>query len=138
VTTDFIVGFPSETDKQFENLLNFYKKANFDFAFLSKYSPRPETPAAKFANQIPEQVKKSRFQKLNDLLIKTTAKNYAKLKGQILEVLVEKCVNKVCQGRSSEFFLVKFDGNEGLVGKIVSVKVIQPREVELMGEWRVY
>ncbi|MFH0834322.1 MAG: tRNA (N6-isopentenyl adenosine(37)-C2)-methylthiotransferase MiaB [Patescibacteria group bacterium] len=134
VTTDLIVGFPGETDAQFENLLNFYRKADFDFAFIAKYSPRPETPAAKFANQISAEVKKSRFDKLNKFVIATTKKKYAKLKGQVLDVLVEKCANGVCEGRSAEFYLVKFAGAENLIGAMVKVKITQPREVELFGE----
>ncbi|MFH0776360.1 MAG: tRNA (N6-isopentenyl adenosine(37)-C2)-methylthiotransferase MiaB [Patescibacteria group bacterium] len=134
VTTDLIVGFPGETDAQFENLLNFYRKADFDFAFIAKYSPRPETPAAKFVNQISAEVKKSRFDKLNELVIATTKKKYAKLKNQVLDVLVEKCAKGVCEGRSAEFYLVKFVGAENLVGAMVKVKITQPRKVELWGE----
>ncbi|MCF7836984.1 tRNA (N6-isopentenyl adenosine(37)-C2)-methylthiotransferase MiaB [Candidatus Gracilibacteria bacterium] len=134
ITTDFIVGFPGETDANFENLLKFYKKANFDFAYFAKYSPRPETPAASFENQVPEVIKKERFKKLNDLVVATTAKKYAALKDKTLEILVERCVKNICEGRSSESYLTKFEGNETLIGKMVKVKIIKPREVELWGE----
>ena len=134
ITTDFIVGFPGETDENFENLLKFYKKANFDFAYFAKYSPRPETPAASFENQIPEVIKKERFKILNNLVVATTKKKYADLKSKTLEVLVEKCMKGVCEGRSSEFYLVKFEGSADLVGKMVQVKITKPREVELWGE----
>ncbi len=146
ITTDFIVGFPDESEEAFENLLNFYRTAKFDFAFFSKYSPRPETAAASFENQIPEAVKKQRFQKLNDLVVKITTQKYAQQKNKILEVLVEKCnchcerseaissQVSICEGRSSESYLVKFEGSEDLVRKLVKVKIIQPREVELWGE----
>lgn len=146
VTTDLIVGFPGETDEQFENLLKFYKKANFDFAYFAKYSPRPETTAAGFENQIPEVVKKKRFEKLNSLVVTTTARKYKKLKNKVFEILVEKteCHPRadgdpkkekvICEGRSSEFYLTKFEGNEKLVGKLVKIKITKPREVELFGE----
>jgi tRNA-2-methylthio-N6-dimethylallyladenosine synthase len=134
ITTDFIVGFPGETDANFENLLEFYKKANFDFTYFAKYSPRPETPAASFENQVPEEIKKERFKKLNDLVVATTARKYAALKNKTLEVLVERCVKNTCEGRSSESYLTKFEGDETLVGKMVKVKITQPREVELWGE----
>ena len=134
VTTDFIVGFPGETDEQFANLLEFYKKADFDFAFFAKYSPRPETAAASFPDQVPEKVKKERFAKLNSLVVATTTKKYKQLKNKLLEVLVEKCTKGMCEGRSSEFYLTKFEGDKDLIGKIVKVKITQPREVELWGE----
>jgi len=134
ITTDLIVGFPGETEENFENLLSFYQKANFDFAFFSQYSPRPETAAATFENQIPAILKKERFRKLNDLVITITTQKLMKMKNKTLDVLVEKCRNGFCEGRSSEFYLVKFEGDEKLVGEIAKVKVIQPREVELFGE----
>jgi tRNA-2-methylthio-N6-dimethylallyladenosine synthase len=134
ITTDFIIGFPGESEKQFENLLKFYKKADFDFAFFSQYSPRPETAAAKFENQIPPKIKKERFQKLNSFVVETTSRKLNKLKNQTLEILVEKYRNGICEGRSSEFYLTKFKSEKNLVGEIVKVKIIKPREVELFGE----
>ncbi len=134
LTTDLIVGFPGESDEQFENLLNFYHEVNFDFAFFSKYSPRRGTPAATFENQIAERIKKERFRKLNELVVTTTTRKYLKLKNKTFEVLVEKCVDGICEGRSSEFYLTKFKGTKNLVGKIVRVRITQPREVELFGE----
>ena len=147
VTSDFIVGFPGESEKNFGNLLEFYERADFDFAFLAQYSPRLETPAATFPNQIAPAVKKERFEKLNNLILTTTARKLAKIKNRTLEVLVEKCgchsresgkqeKNKICAGRSSEFFAVKFPGAENLVGEFVKIKITRPREVELFGEIR--
>ncbi|MDD3067099.1 MAG: tRNA (N6-isopentenyl adenosine(37)-C2)-methylthiotransferase MiaB [Candidatus Gracilibacteria bacterium] len=134
ITTDLIVGFPGESEAQFKRLLKFYREANFDFCFFSKYSPRPETPAAKFPNQIPEKVKAERWRKLNSLVVKITKQKYVKLKGKTLEVLVEKCREGICEGRSSEAYLVKFTGDAQLIREIVKVKITQPREVELWGE----
>lgn len=135
VTTDLIVGFPGETDQQFANLIEFYKKAAFEFAFIARYSPRPGTAAAKMAAQIPADVKATRWRELNELLRQTTAAAYARWHGRMLEVLVENVVDGVASGRSSQFFLVKFPTtNADLVGKMVRVRVTQPREVELIGE----
>lgn len=154
VTTDFIVGFPNETDKQFENLLNFYREANFDFAFFAKYSPRPGTAAAKLDDNVSRAKKSDRWNRLNDLMIATTKRKYSGLKNKTLEVLVEKNIchpresgepeslpakagnqkKNILEGRSSEFYLTKFEGNKDLVGKIVKVKITRPREVELWGE----
>jgi len=154
ITTDLIVGFPGESEEAFENLLNFYRAANFDFAFFAKYSPRPNTTAANLLDDVGLKLKAERWHRLNDLMIATTSKKYAKLKNKTLEVLVEKAnrhsletcphesgeresrKNKrcICEGRSSEFFLIKFEGGENLIGKLVNVKTTQPREVELWGE----
>ncbi|MCK5472230.1 tRNA (N6-isopentenyl adenosine(37)-C2)-methylthiotransferase MiaB [Candidatus Gracilibacteria bacterium] len=147
ITTDLIVGFPGESEKNFKNLLNFYRTADFDFAFFSKYSSRPNTTAAKLPDDVDSKLKTKRWHRLNKLMLATAAKKNAKLKNKTLEVLVEKAnchslekrdleKDKRCilEGRSSEFFLVKFEGNENLVGKIVNVKITQPREVELWGE----
>jgi tRNA-2-methylthio-N6-dimethylallyladenosine synthase len=134
VTTDLIVGFPGETDTQFDSLLRFYEKAAFDFVFFSQYSPRPGTAAAKLPEQIPAAVKSARWHIVNELLKKITGGKYAALKDQILEVLVEKCQNGSCEGRSSEFYLVKFPGSDELVGQLVQVKITEPRMVELLGE----
>ncbi|MFH1375092.1 MAG: tRNA (N6-isopentenyl adenosine(37)-C2)-methylthiotransferase MiaB [Patescibacteria group bacterium] len=134
VTTDFIVGFPEETEKQFENLLKFYREASFDFAFFAKYSPRPGTAAAKLSDDVSRSQKSERWNRLNDLMIATTTKKYAALKNKVLEVLVESCRNGECAGRSSEFYLTKFKGKKDLVGKMVKAKITQTREVELIGE----
>jgi tRNA-2-methylthio-N6-dimethylallyladenosine synthase len=134
ITTDFIVGFPGETEESFENLLSFYRAADFDFAFFAKYSPRPETPAADFEQQVPEAIKKERFQKLNSFVVETTTKKYAQLKNRTLKVLVERCNKGMWEGRSSESYLTKFESDEDLLGKLVKVKITRPREVELWGE----
>ena len=133
VTSDFIVGFPGETDEQFENLLKFYERADFDFAFLAQYSPRPETPAATFPEQISPAVKKKRFEKLNKLILATTNRKLKKWENRTVEVLVERCAGGKCAGRSTEFFAVKFPGAENLVGEFVRVKITKAREVELFG-----
>jgi len=134
ITTDLIVGFPGETDENFQNLLNFYRKAQFDFCFLSKYSPRIGTPAAIFPNQISLKKKAERWHILNKLVISTTHQKYLKLKNKTFDILVEKHYEGICRGRSSESFLVKFHGQSNLVGKIVHVKITHPRDVELFGK----
>ena len=66
--------------------------------------------------------------------MKTTSKKYSTLKNKTLEILVENCKKEVCNGRSSEFYSVKFEGAADLVGKMIKVKITNPREVELWGE----
>ncbi len=134
VTTDLIVGFPGETDAQFEDLLEFYRRAAFEFAYFSRYSPRLGTAAADLPDQIAETTKTKRWHTLNELLKKITSQKYATLKDQILEVLVEKHTNGICKGRSSEFYLVGFPGTDELIGKLVKVKITKPQTLELIGE----
>src|SRR5699024_6323215 len=68
LTTDIIVGFPNETDEQFEETLSLYREVQYDIAFTFIYSPREGTPASKMADNVPLEVKKERLQRLNDLV----------------------------------------------------------------------
>lgn len=134
LTSDFIVGFPGETEADFRRLCQFYRQANFDFAFLASYSPRVGTPAAQLPRQVPEPVKRARLRRLNAILTKVTATKLKQRVGQMLQVLVEKTVRGVASGRSAENFLVKFAAQKNLLGQIVPVKITRAREFELWGE----
>jgi len=135
VTTDIIIGFPGETEAAFDHLKRFYRDAAFEFAFISRYSPRPGTISAEqMTDDVPREVKAARWNEMNEILKEITSARYAALQGQIVNVLVESCEAGVCAGRSSEMFLVKFPGDAALVGSIVSVKIKLPRTVELIGE----
>src|SRR6056297_3521660 len=89
ITTDIIVGFPGETDQDFEETIDLVKKVKFDMAFTFKYSKRSGTPAAKKDNQVPEEIKDKRLQKLMDIQNKISLDQNAKYEGKILEVLIE-------------------------------------------------
>ena len=80
LTTDIIVGFPNETDEQFEETLILYKEVEFDSAFTFIYSPREGTPAAKMQDNVPLEVKKERLQRLNDLVNETSARKNKDMK----------------------------------------------------------
>ena len=135
VTTDIIVGFPGETEQAFENLKQFYRDAAFEFAFVSRYSPRPGTISAeKMPDDVSRELKAARWEEMNEILKEITGARYAALQDQTLDVLVESCEAGVCVGRSSEMFLVKFPGKAELIGTIVPVKIKLPRTVELLGE----
>ena len=89
LTTDIIVGFPNETDEQFEETMSLYKEVGFDIAYTYIYSPREGTPAAKMVDNIPMEVKKERLQRLNKLVNDMSAEAMKPYKGKIVEVLVE-------------------------------------------------
>jgi tRNA-2-methylthio-N6-dimethylallyladenosine synthase len=89
ITTDIIVGFPGETKKQFNETAKLFRRIKFDMAYVSKYSPRPNTAAFKFKDNIPKDEKKRREEELMNILRKTALENNKKYIGKIVEVLVE-------------------------------------------------
>ncbi len=137
ITTDIIVGFPGETDEDFEQTLDVVRKARFDMAFTFKYSKRSGTPAAKKDNQIKEEIKDKRLQKLMDVQNKLSREENEKLEGKTLEVLVEgesKTNPKTFMGRSRTNKLVIFPRKPGLKGKVVQVKINNAKSWTLYGE----
>ena len=134
VSTDVIVGFPGETKKQFENTVKLFKDISFDMAYISKYSPRPNTAASKIKDNVSKNEKTRRQKSLNEILKKTALKNNQKLLGQTVKVLVESCHNGRCLGRTSSFKLVTFGGDKNLVGKFFQVKITQAGSWTLLGK----
>ncbi|MDQ0860044.1 tRNA (N6-isopentenyl adenosine(37)-C2)-methylthiotransferase MiaB [Bacillus sp. V2I10] len=137
LTTDIIVGFPNETDEQFEETLSMYREVEFDSAYTFIYSPREGTPAAKMQDNVPMEVKKARLQKLNDLVKEISAKKMMEYEGQVVEVLVEgesKNNPEVLAGYTTKSKLVNFKGPKSAVGKIVKVKINKAKTWSLDGE----
>ena len=135
VSTDIIVGFPGETEDDFEKTLELCRRARFDSAFTFIYSVRKGTPAEKYTDQVPE-VKHERFGRLVDVINEGAAAKNAALKGRVLDVLVEgKSRNGegMVQGRTDGFKLVDFPGEESLTGSIVSVEITEGRTFSLRG-----
>jgi len=138
LTTDIIVGFPNETEQQFEDTLSLYKEVGFETAFTYIYSPRDGTPAAKMADNIPMDVKKERLQRLNTLVNEYSAKAMQQFDGQILEVLVEgesKKNAEVLSGYTRKSKLVNFKAPKSVVGKLVNVKITAAKTWSLDGEF---
>lgn len=130
ISTDIIVGFPGETDKQFENTLNVVKELEFDNAYTFIYSVRSGTRAEKFQEQIPYEVKKERLSILNTLQNEISLKKNKLLEGKEIEVLVESQDKKrkgKLLGRTRTNKVVLFEGDISLIGKIISVKVEKAR-----------
>ena len=137
LTTDIIVGFPNETDEQFEETLSMYREVEFDSAYTFIYSPREGTPAAKMQDNVPMEVKKARLQKLNDLVKEISAKKMMEYEGQVVEILVEgesKNNPDVLAGYTSKSKLVNFVGPKSSVGQIVKVKIKKAKTWSLDGE----
>ncbi|CAM2887505.1 tRNA (N6-isopentenyl adenosine(37)-C2)-methylthiotransferase MiaB [Paenibacillus sediminis] len=137
LTTDIIVGFPGETDEQFEETLSLVREVGFDSAFTFIYSPREGTPAAVMEDNVPMEVKKERLQRLNNTINEYSRTSNDKLKGQIVEVLVEgesKNNTNVLAGRTRTNKLVHFEGSKDLIGKFVHVKITDPMTWYIKGE----
>ncbi|TCO79784.1 tRNA (N6-isopentenyl adenosine(37)-C2)-methylthiotransferase MiaB [Marinisporobacter balticus] len=138
ITTDFIVGFPGETEEDFEETLDLVKKVEYDTAYTFLYSIRQGTPAAKYTEQVPENVKHERFDRLLDALNDIIAEKNKKLEGSVLEVLVEgssKTDPNKFMGRTRTSKLVNFEGPKDCIGKLVKVKITQARTFSLNGEF---
>lgn len=117
ITTDIIVGFPCETDKLFNETLEFSRKMNFSKIHVFPYSIRLGTSAANMPNQVDESIKKERVKKLMDLSETMEKEYYNKFVGKELDILVEECDNNVSIGHSSNYLMIRL--NEKLeVGQI--------------------
>ncbi|MDB9389758.1 tRNA (N6-isopentenyl adenosine(37)-C2)-methylthiotransferase MiaB [Microcystis aeruginosa] len=137
ISADAIVGFPGETEAQFENTLKLVDEIGFDQLNTAAYSPRPGTPAAIWDNQLSEQVKSDRLQRLNHLVATKAAERSQRYLGRIEEILVEDVNPKDASqvmGRTRGNRLTFFTGNiEELRGKFVKVKITEVRPFSLTG-----
>ncbi len=138
ISADAIVGFPGETEEQFVNTLKLVEDIGFDLVNTAAYSPRPGTPAALWNNQLSEEVKSDRLQRLNHMVATTAAKRSERYLNRIEEVLVEEQNTKdtsQVMGRTRGNRLTFFPGNiEELKGKIVKVKINEIRAFSITGE----
>lgn len=132
--TDIIVGFPTETDEEFEETLDVFRRIRYSVAFLYTYSPRKGTPAMRWKDDIPEKVKEQRLQRLMQLHEEITAEERQTLLGEELEVLVERR-NKDGQlkGRTRCWKKVIFSGEDSLIGTLKQVKIHGYNHQTLLG-----
>lgn len=136
ITTDIIVGFPGETEEDFEDTLSLINEVLFDAVFTFEYSKRTGTKAAEMDNQVAEDVVKSRFKRLLDAVENSSGKNVEKYVGRVMEVLVEgedKISGKLT-GRLSNNYLVHFTGDKELIGQIVKVRLVRSCKFYFEGE----
>jgi len=137
ITTDIIVGFPGETEEQFQDTLALVKEVGFDGAFTFIYSPRAGTPAAKMEDNVTAAEKKDRLNRLNELINASYRAGNMRFQDQIVEVLVEgpsKNDDTVMSGYTRHQKLVNFKANPSIIGQIVNVKVTEAKTWHLFGE----
>jgi tRNA-2-methylthio-N6-dimethylallyladenosine synthase len=126
ISTDIIVGFPGETEEDFDDTLSLCNLVEFDSAFTFLYSIRPNTPAGKREDQIPEKTKHERFDRLLKTLYPVFEKKNKAYIGKTVEILVDdfsKNSSKFLTGRTDSNKLVHFKGEKELIGKIVNIKI---------------
>ena len=137
ISTDIIVGFPGETEEDFEETLSLVRSVKYDSAFTFLYSVRQGTPAAEYEDQIPEEVKHQRFDRLVDAVNADSAEKNAAYKGCIERVLVEGVSKKnenTLTGRTEGFKLVDFEGGRELIGQMVNVEITEGKTFSLTGK----
>lgn len=136
LTTDIIVGFPGETEEDFEETIDVVRKAEYDSAYTFIYSKRTGTPAATMENQVSEDVVKERFQRLLDVVAECSSKRTGRLEGETVEVLVEGISEQdasMVTGRLSNNLLVHFKGDESLIGSLCMVHLDQAKGFYYIG-----
>lgn len=137
ITTDIIVGFPGETEEDFEETLNLAREVQYDSAFTFIYSKRKGTPAYDFEDQIPEDIKHERFNRLVEVINESSARKNKAYEGRTEEILVEgtsKNDNTKLTGRTRSGKLVNFEGNKKDIGKLVKVHITKATSFSLLGE----
>ena len=137
LSSDFIVGFPGETEADFDETLRLVADVGFASSFSFKYSPRPGTPAAEIAAQVPEAVKAERLARLQNLLESQRQAFNRGTVGQSLDVLLEKPGRHPGQmaGKSPYLQAVQFETDSHRVGEIVTVRIVRAGSNSLFGEW---
>lgn len=136
-STDIIVGFPGEREEDFEDTLDVVKQVKFEQIFMFIYSRRVGTPADKMENQIPEEIKHKRFDRLKALYEEQIEENNKAYIGTVHNLLVEgysKTNSNFLTGRTDSNKVIIFEGNASLIGKVVPVKIVSEHLWYLKGE----
>ena len=137
LSTDIIVGFPGETEEDFAQTLSLMEEVKFNLAFTYLYSKRKGTPADEMLDQVPDDVKHERFNRLIEVVNRNCAERNKECIGKIVEVLVEgysKNDKSKLTGRTRNGKLVNFEGNNKAIGDLVSVQITDAHSFSLMGE----
>ena len=136
-STDIIVGFPGETEEDFEDTLDVVRRINYEQIFMFIYSRRVGTVANKMENQIPEEIKHKRFERLKKLYDDNVSKNNEKFIGKVEKILVDgesKNNENMLTGRNDANKVIIFEGSKDLIGKMINVKITEEHKWYLKGE----
>ena len=135
ISTDIIVGFPTETKQQFKNTEKLLKEVKFDMAFIAPYSPRPQSFAhEKLENDVPKKEKKKREQSLLNILRKTALEKNKELLNKDIDVLVLEYKDGYCMGRTKHNKAIRFESEKDLTKQFVKVKVLKATSWSLEGQ----
>ena len=137
LSTDIIVGFPGETDEEFEDTLDVVRKVGYEQVYMFIYSRRVGTPGDKMENQIPDEIKHERFDKLKEIVESQIEENNNKYVGSIQKVLVEgksKNNENMLTGRTDSNKVVIFEGNDNLINNVIDIKIVSEHMWYLKGE----
>ena len=136
ITTDIIVGFPGETEEEFEDTLSLVEYVKYDSAFTFIYSPREGTPAAGFSDQIPYDIKHERFERLNEVVNKYSLEKNEQLSDKTVKVLIDGSSRKVDEsysGRTDGFKLVNVSSGRDITGQLVDVRITECKTFSIDG-----
>jgi tRNA-2-methylthio-N6-dimethylallyladenosine synthase len=137
LSSDFIIGFPGESDEDFNDTMKLIKDIGFDHSFSFVYSARPGTPAAGFVDDVPMQVKKARLAELQTCINGMANAISQSMVGNIERILVERPSKKDASelaGRTENNRVVNFKGHPRLIGEFVNVRIIEALPNSLRGE----
>lgn len=137
LSSDFIIGFPGETEQDFEHTMNLIEQIGFDHSFSFIYSARPGTPAAELPDDVPFAVKQARLERLQRRITEMAQQISRRMVGSIQRVLVERHAKKDQQqlaGRTENNRVVNFDGPERLIGQFVDIRITEALPNSLRGE----
>jgi tRNA-2-methylthio-N6-dimethylallyladenosine synthase len=134
VATDIIVGFPGETEAQFQNTLDLLEDVGCDKVHVAMYSPRPGTLSARWEDDIPHDEKHRRHLAVEQLQERACTERNARRLGQTMEVLVDRTAKGRWTGRSRGNTLVHIDDERDLLGKLVDVRITETSPWYLIGE----
>jgi len=134
LSTDVIVGFPGETEKQFQNTVNLFKEIRYDMAYIAKYSARSATAAANLKDDVSWQEKEKRWKILSEILKETALEKNKEYLGKILDVLVGADQRGYLRGKTRNYKTIKFESPKNLIGQFVKIKVVDALPWGLKGE----
>lgn len=135
ITTDIIVGFPNETDEDFEVTKDFTDKVRFSYVHIFPYSPKHGTPASEMENQIPKEVKTKRAKELKDVMENKREDFLNNMIGKQEKVLIEKKLeDNIYEGYSENYIYVEVKSDKDIFNQIVNVKITEKTQTHLRGE----